>query len=314
MFNVNYTGLRKRETYNEIVDYLEHGQEKIKYPDRRATQIRNSLYMTNLLDGDGDMEKQQNKAMKNTEVEHRIIEEASRTNSTAQHLRMDTGGFNTPNSGYSFGSQLPPSENLSELIDMIDDLVIEQDGIDQQREARGKMLMQDHFKEVNAQAGFHLQRKVQLDDKLEIDTEDMTLYQVNLQLFDFYKAKLLSNNAYKLFNESLKTLEIIKQQKEDGIITAEEAKMRTTDIGETIRDIYHSTKETLKASNRYTISQAASSSNSMQVAIPKARAITRKGTKAETDDPEGPPRITRTIKKKNSKKSSKKTPKLKDLN
>ena len=36
--------LRKRPTYNEVVDYLENDQPKIKYPDRRATFLRNLPY------------------------------------------------------------------------------------------------------------------------------------------------------------------------------------------------------------------------------------------------------------------------------
>ena len=51
---INYTGLKRRETYDEIVDYLEHGQEQIKYPNRKAKQLRESPYLTNLLDADGD--------------------------------------------------------------------------------------------------------------------------------------------------------------------------------------------------------------------------------------------------------------------
>ena len=41
VYEVNYQGLRKRESYNEIVDYLENKQEKISYPNCFAKQIRN---------------------------------------------------------------------------------------------------------------------------------------------------------------------------------------------------------------------------------------------------------------------------------
>ncbi len=62
MFGLNYDGLRKRETYDEVVDYIQNRQEKIKYPNRLAKQIRNSPQLSNLLDGEGDgsaaMEKQ----------------------------------------------------------------------------------------------------------------------------------------------------------------------------------------------------------------------------------------------------------------
>ena len=53
VYKVNYQGLKKRESYNEIVDYLENKQEKINYPNRFAKQIRNSPELSNLLDGEG---------------------------------------------------------------------------------------------------------------------------------------------------------------------------------------------------------------------------------------------------------------------
>ena len=36
---LNYKGLRKRPSYDGVVDYLEHHQEIIKYPNRIATKI-----------------------------------------------------------------------------------------------------------------------------------------------------------------------------------------------------------------------------------------------------------------------------------
>ena len=46
--------LRRRPTYNELINYLEVEQPKIKYPDRTATILRNSHYLSqfdgNLLD------------------------------------------------------------------------------------------------------------------------------------------------------------------------------------------------------------------------------------------------------------------------
>ena len=38
---LNYNGLRKRPTYDSLVDYLEHHQEIITYPNRKATHIMN---------------------------------------------------------------------------------------------------------------------------------------------------------------------------------------------------------------------------------------------------------------------------------
>ena len=53
--------LRKRPTYDEIINYIEVKQPKIKYPDRKATFLRNSHYLSKF-DGDlFDVEEQQQK-------------------------------------------------------------------------------------------------------------------------------------------------------------------------------------------------------------------------------------------------------------
>jgi len=50
-YNTNFAGLKKRETYEELVDFLEN-QPSIKYPDRSSRQLREHPVMT-VLDGDG---------------------------------------------------------------------------------------------------------------------------------------------------------------------------------------------------------------------------------------------------------------------
>lgn len=67
---IDYTGLRKRPTFEGIVDYLANKQEKTKYPDREAKQIRNHPYLTQL-DGIGmfEMQEQQENAWKEQEKE-----------------------------------------------------------------------------------------------------------------------------------------------------------------------------------------------------------------------------------------------------
>ena len=81
MFALNYEGLRKRETYNEIINYLMNKQEKIKMPNRLAKQLRESPQLSNLLDGDGegalDIEQQQRRVAIEIEKEHRIREAAN---------------------------------------------------------------------------------------------------------------------------------------------------------------------------------------------------------------------------------------------
>lgn len=46
--NVKYNGLHEKPTYEQIINYLEYGQEKIKYPNRDAMKLRNSPYFTQL--------------------------------------------------------------------------------------------------------------------------------------------------------------------------------------------------------------------------------------------------------------------------
>ena len=48
---LNPTGLRKRPTYEEAINYLQNDQEIIRYPNRAAKQLRESPWMT-VLDGD----------------------------------------------------------------------------------------------------------------------------------------------------------------------------------------------------------------------------------------------------------------------
>ena len=45
-------GLRKKDTYEELINYLLTDQDVVRYPDRRAKQLRESPYLTQL-DGEG---------------------------------------------------------------------------------------------------------------------------------------------------------------------------------------------------------------------------------------------------------------------
>ena len=56
--------LRKKPTFNELINYLEFEQPKVKYPDRTATFLRNSNYLSQFDGPDIDVEglyKQQQK-------------------------------------------------------------------------------------------------------------------------------------------------------------------------------------------------------------------------------------------------------------
>ena len=54
------SGLRKKPDFEQIVNYLNYGQERVKYPDREAKFIRNHPYMTQL--DFFEMQDQQKKA------------------------------------------------------------------------------------------------------------------------------------------------------------------------------------------------------------------------------------------------------------
>jgi len=102
MHGLNYEGLKKRETYDEIIDYLMNKQEKIKMPNRLAKQLRESPQLSNLLDGDGegavDIEQQQRRAALEVERVQRIRETAG----------PDTGG---PTEQRTFQPPPPPPFN-----------------------------------------------------------------------------------------------------------------------------------------------------------------------------------------------------------
>ena len=47
---LNYKGLRKQQSFDGLIDYLEHHQEKIKYPNRIATEFTNSNFFNSDLE------------------------------------------------------------------------------------------------------------------------------------------------------------------------------------------------------------------------------------------------------------------------
>ena len=57
--------LRRKPTYEELINYLEVKQPKIKYPDRTATFLRNSHYLSQFDGNLLDVEEQQKKIQRN---------------------------------------------------------------------------------------------------------------------------------------------------------------------------------------------------------------------------------------------------------
>ena len=78
MMKAQISGLKRRQTYEDMIDYLHYGQEVVKYPDRRAKQLRESPYMTQLDAQDLDEQHQ------------RILDQQKRQ-STMQEVAAQTG-------------------------------------------------------------------------------------------------------------------------------------------------------------------------------------------------------------------------------
>ena len=85
-----YNGLRQRPRFDEMVEFIKYEQPFIKYPDRRAKQLRESPYLTQL-DGEGymEMQHQQEQEMTEKETELAIRRIASESKETASLLRSE---------------------------------------------------------------------------------------------------------------------------------------------------------------------------------------------------------------------------------
>ena len=83
-------GLRKKDTYEELINYLLNDQEKINYPNRYAKQLRESPYLTQL-DGEGmgEMELQQENKIKEEQRTNTIRQAAATTNQSVSGIRAE---------------------------------------------------------------------------------------------------------------------------------------------------------------------------------------------------------------------------------
>ena len=116
--------LRRKPTYNELINYLEFEQPKIKYPNRNATFLRNSPYLSQF-DGDSwiDLEEQENNINKEKLKEMEVRRLASDAGRTAQALRSSktTSGYTTPMSSEIDSHMYDVDPSLIQFIDDVDD-------------------------------------------------------------------------------------------------------------------------------------------------------------------------------------------------
>ena len=86
MHQVNYNGLRKRESYDEIVNIIEDPKDKIKYPDRRATFTLQSPQVSSILHGSTlEIDQQQENFNKQKLIEQVIHNMSTSTNTHNVH-------------------------------------------------------------------------------------------------------------------------------------------------------------------------------------------------------------------------------------
>lgn len=106
MSSIHMEGLRKRPTYNELIEEIET-DEKIKLPDRRATQIRDSPYMGFLYDNTFiEMEQQNERASKERQMREILNQQASASNGSVRE--------STATQYYELYSNDPPEVNVNE--------------------------------------------------------------------------------------------------------------------------------------------------------------------------------------------------------
>ena len=151
-YAINYQGLRQRQTYDELVDYLLDKQPKIIYPDRRAKFIRNSPQLSNLLDGDGMgaiyWEEQQINRMKEEQKEHAIRQAGG----TAQHLRAAPTIRNIPEI-YSIADD-DLYERVDDYQDQVESITSSEKDKEQKKKQDNLQMVQSHLSEVhNQQSG-----------------------------------------------------------------------------------------------------------------------------------------------------------------
>ena len=83
MYQVNYEGVRRRESYDEVVSIIENDQTKIKYPNRVAVQILNSPYMKQLdTEALMDMQNQQDRMAKQNKMKQLVMQELANQTGT----------------------------------------------------------------------------------------------------------------------------------------------------------------------------------------------------------------------------------------
>ena len=86
-YAINYTGLRQKPTYDSLLGEIAN-QPVIRFPDRRATQLRNSPYLTQLDGVNQAAIAEQQARTRNEELKRQSLQELPKDKSELNQMRQ----------------------------------------------------------------------------------------------------------------------------------------------------------------------------------------------------------------------------------
>ena len=114
---VNKVGLKKRESYDEIVNHIQSDKTKIKYPDRRATFLMKTNQFLSLLDTDGLEEQEQSieKQKVATALARNLASSSGETEALVRPRQLDLIETQSNASTFASEQRKQPSNLLSRI-------------------------------------------------------------------------------------------------------------------------------------------------------------------------------------------------------
>lgn len=112
----NLAGLKEKPTYENLVNYIQNDKDKLNYPDRRATFLRNSFYLTQL---DGvtleDRYKQDILKRQLMETDNLVAEIARDSNATKTQIQqaLQAQGLSPMRESTAIELNIPPQARMS---------------------------------------------------------------------------------------------------------------------------------------------------------------------------------------------------------
>ena len=169
-------GLKKRDTFEEVVEYLKHPKDVIRFPNRYAKQIRNSFELSQL-DGVGMMEHEQHElqTMKETEKADALRKVAMNNNDVSHHgLRAHAEQSRPPVNTTSTIQQTEPM-NIKIHTDSDDNIVFgsADESSKEQYKNEARQLRETAELEYRAKSVANERKLKQVTDKHKKDLDDI---------------------------------------------------------------------------------------------------------------------------------------------